>query len=290
MSKWSWIRPLKRKTHFPKLWISVFFIGLIIFLLSYGSGKISPWGPTGQLVIDITAPFQNLIAKMSGAVEGFWLNYFQLINVREENAQLKAAVDSLKMENSRYIEMLSGHKRLEELLQFKQSMSETSLASRVIGLDPTGWFKSVIIDKGKDEGVRLDMSVVNANGIVGRVVSVSPNYAKVLLIIDQNSAVDCLVQRSRERGIAVGLSTDICKLNYVQKSGDVAVGDIIVSSGLADIFPKGLPVGEVLNVKDVPGELFKDIDIRPAVNFSKLEVVLLIMKERMPSSDQTKVE
>jgi rod shape-determining protein MreC len=281
---------LKRKKHFPKLWIVVFFIGLIIFLLSYGSGKISPWGPTGQLVIDITAPFQNLIAQMSGAVERFWLNYFQLINVREENAQLKAAVDSLKMENSRYLEMLSGHKRLEELLQFKQSINELSLAARVIGLDPTGWFKSVIIDKGEDEGVRLDMSVVNADGIVGRVVSVSQNYAKVLLIIDQNSAVDCLVQRSRERGIAVGLSTDICKLNYVQKSGDVAVGDIIVSSGLADIFPKGLPVGEVLNVKDVPGELFKDIDIRPTVNFSKLEVVLLIMKERMPSSDQTKVE
>jgi rod shape-determining protein MreC len=290
MSRWSWVRPLKRKKHFPKLWISVFFIGLIIFLLSYGSGKISPWGPTGQLVIDITAPFQNLIAKMSGAVEGFWLNYFQLINVREENAQLKAAVDSLKMENSRYLEMLSGHKSLEKLLQFKQSMNEPSLAARVIGLDPTGWFKSVIIDKGEDEGVRLDMSVVNANGIVGRVVSVSPNYAKVLLIIDQNSAVDCLVQRSRERGIAVGLSTDICKLNYVQKSGDIAVGDIIVSSGLADIFPKGLPVGEVLNIKDVPGELFKDIDIRPAVDFAKLEVVLLIMKERMPSSDQTKVE
>jgi rod shape-determining protein MreC len=281
---------LKRKKHFPKLWIVVFFIGLIIFLLSYGSGKISPWGPTGQLVIDITAPFQNLMAQMSGAVERFWLNYFQLINVREENARLKAAVDSLKMENSRYLEMLSGHKRLEELLQFKQSINESSLAARVIGLDPTGWFKSVIIDKGEDEGVRLDMSVVNADGIVGRVVSVSQNYAKVLLIIDQNSAVDCLVQRSRERGIAVGLSTDICKLNYVQKSGAVAVGDIIVSSGLADIFPKGLPVGEVVNVKDVPGELFKDIDIRPTVNFSKLEVVLLIMKERMPSSEQTKVE
>ena len=272
------------------MWIVVFFIGLIIFLLSYGSGKISPWGPTGQLVIDITAPFQNLMAQMSGAVERFWLNYFQLINVREENARLKAAVDSLKMENSRYLEMLSGHKRLEELLQFKQSINESSLAARVIGLDPTGWFKSVIIDKGEDEGVRLDMSVVNADGIVGRVVSVSQNYAKVLLIIDQNSAVDCLVQRSRERGIAVGLSTDICKLNYVQKSGAVAVGDIIVSSGLADIFPKGLPVGEVVNVKDVPGELFKDIDIRPTVNFSKLEVVLLIMKERMPSSEQTKVE
>lgn len=241
-------------------------------------------------MIDITAPFQNLTAKICSAVEGFWLTYFHLIKVREENAQLKASVDALKLENSRYREMLSDYRRFEELLQFKESSDRPSLAARVIGLDPTGWFKSVIIDKGEKQGVKLDMSVVNADGIIGRVVSVSQNYSKVLLIIDQNSAVDCLVQRSRERGIAVGLSTNICKLNYVQESGDVVVGDIIVSSGLAGVFPKGLPVGEVLDIKDVPGELFKDINIKPAVDFSRLEAVLLIAKEHVPSLDQTKTE
>jgi rod shape-determining protein MreC len=128
------------------------------------------------------------------------------------------------------------------------------------------------------------MPVVNAFGVVGRVVSVSPNYAKVLLIIDQNSAVDCLVQRSRDRGMLKGLMSEICKLDYVAKSCDVAVGDIVVTSGLGGVFPKGLPVGQVLTVKEMLGELFKDIEIRPAVDFSKLEEVLVILEENKPSN------
>jgi len=221
-------------------------------------------------------------------VEDFWLNYFQLIKVRQENAHLMAEVDTLKMENSRYRELLSAHERLQKLLQFKQTTSQPVLAAQVVGLDPTGWFKSVIINKGEDAGLGLNMPVVNANGIIGRVVSLSSNYAKVLLIIDQNSAVDCLVQRSRDRGMVKGLSDETCKLNYVVKSSDVAVGDMVVTSGLGGVFPKGIPVGEILNVEDNPGKLFKDIKIRPAVDFSKLEEVLVILKEDEPSTFRKK--
>jgi rod shape-determining protein MreC len=150
--------------------------------------------------------------------------------------------------------------------------------AQVTGRDPTGWFKSVIIDKGRGAGLELNMPVVNASGVVGRIVSVSPNYAKVLLIIDQNSAVDCLVQRSRDRGMVKGLSAEICKLDFVVKSSDVATEDVVVTSGLGGIFPKGLPVGKVLNVKEASGELFKDIEVRPVVDFSKLEEVLVILE------------
>jgi len=221
-------------------------------------------------------------------VEGFWLNYFQLINVRQENAHLMAEVDTLKMENNRQRELLSTHERLQKLLQFKQTTSRPVLAAQVVGLDPTGWFKSVIINKGKEAGLGLNMPVVNANGVIGKIVSLSSNYAKVLLIIDQNSAVDCLVQRSRDRGMVKGLSAETCKLNYVVRSSDVAVGDMVVASGLGGIFPKGLPVGEILNVEDNPGKLFKDIEIRPAVDFSKLEEVLVILKEDEPSTFRKK--
>ncbi|MCK4785120.1 MAG: rod shape-determining protein MreC, partial [Desulfobacteraceae bacterium] len=95
----------------------------------------------------------------------------------------------------------------------------------------------------------------------------------------QNSAVDCLVQRSRARGIVKGLSTEICKLDYVVKSSDVAVGDLIVTSGLGGVFPKGISVGQVSNIKGIYGGLFKDIEIGPTVDFSKLEEVLVILKD-----------
>ena len=123
------------------------------------------------------------------------------------------------------------------------------------------------------------MPVVNALGVVGRVVSVSEDYAKVLLIIDQNSALDCLLQRTRARGMVKGISAEICRLDYVVKSVDVAIGDMVVTSGLGGVFPKGLPVGKVIGVKDVSGSLFKQIDLQPLVDFAKLEEVLIIQKE-----------
>lgn len=275
---------MKGATGFRKIWLWFFLIGSVLLLLSSNSGLGPTWNPAEQLIIEITAPFQKLIKYTISSTEDFWLNYFHLIDVRHENRRLKKEILALRMASNRYRELLATQKRIEQLLQFKQTISRPVLAAQVIGLDPTGWFKSIIIDKGKRAGLRLDMPVVNAFGVVGRVVSVSPNYAKVLLVIDQNSAVDCLVQRSRDRGMLKGLMSEICTLDYVAKSDDVAVGDIVVTSGLGGVFPKGLPVGRVLTVKEMRGELFKEIEIKPAVDFSKLEEVLVILEENEPSN------
>lgn len=278
---------MKGVTGFRTIWLWVFIIGAVLFLLSSNSDLGPTWNPAEQFVIEITAPFQKLIKQTTKSTEELWLNYFRLVDVHHENTQLKNEIHVLKIANSRYLELLATQESLEELLQFKQTINRPVLAAQVIGLDPTGWFKSVIIDKGKWAGLRIDMPVVNAFGVVGRVVSVSSNYAKVLLIIDQNSAVDCLVQRSRDRGMLKGLMSEICKLDYVAKSNDITMGDIVVTSGLGGVFPKGLPVGRILDVKEISGELFKDIKIRTAVDFSKLEEVLVILEESK-SSNQLK--
>ena len=278
---------MKGETGFRTIWLWVFIIGSVLFLLSSNSDQGPPWNPVEQFVIEITAPFQKLIKQTTKSTEELWLNYFRLVDTQHENTQLKNEIHELKTANSRYRELLATQERLEDLLQFKQAINRPVLAAQVIGLDPTGWFKSVIIDKGKWAGLRLDMPVVNAFGVVGRVVSVSSNYAKVLLIIDQNSSLDCLVQRSRDRGMLKGLMSEICKLDYVAKSNDITMGDIVVTSGLGGVFPKGLPVGRILDVKEISGELFKDIKIRTAVDFSKLEEVLVILEESK-SSNQLK--
>jgi rod shape-determining protein MreC len=201
-------------------------------------GRRRSWDPAEQIIIEVTAPFQKLIKQTVGITESLWLKYFDLIGVRNENALLKREIDTLRVENYRYRELLTTNRRLQKLLQFKNTINWPVLAVQVIGRDPTGWFKSVLIDKGKKSGLKINMPVVNAGGVVGRLVSVSPNYAKVLLIIDQNSAVDCIIQRSREKGIVKGLSSKICRFDYVVKTSDVVAGDIVITSGLGGCFQR----------------------------------------------------
>ena len=271
---------------FRRIWIAVFFVAFTLFLLSSSHGRTSSWNPVEQLIVELTAPFQKFIRQTILSTKSIWLDYFGLVNVRQENRQLLQEIDALRIENSRLKESLSTHERLQGLLQFTETTNWPVLAAQVTGRDPTGWFRSIIIDKGKSHGLETDMPVVSAQGVVGRVVSVSPHYAKVLLIIDQNSAVDCLVQRSRDRGMAKGMSTELCKLDYMVETTDVAIGDVLVTSGLGGVYPKGLPVGRVLRVEEIPGDLFKSIEIKPSVNFSKLEEVLVILKENKSLSHQ----
>ncbi|OGP97794.1 MAG: rod shape-determining protein MreC [Deltaproteobacteria bacterium RBG_19FT_COMBO_46_9] len=260
-------------------WIWALLIFIALFFISANLGGKRSWDPSEQLVIEIIAPLQIFINETINLTERVWLKYFGLINTHNENIRMKKELDSLKIENYLYQEMLAANQRLQQLLQFRNMSDQPVIAAQVIGRDPTGWFQSVIIDKGKNSGIKLNMPVVNAEGVVGKLVSVSNNYSKVLLIIDQNSSVDCIIQRSRDDGILKGLSSGVCKLDYVLKSSDVHVGDVVVTSGLGGIFPKGIPVGEVTDVEDPPGELFKDVRIRPAVDFSKLEELLIILKE-----------
>lgn len=260
-------------------WIWALLIFIALFFISANLGGKRSWDPSEQLVIEIISPFQKFISETINITERIWLNYFGLINTRNENVRIKKELDSLKRENYLYQETLAANQRLQRLLQFKDTSEQSVIAAQVIGRDPTGWFQSVIIDKGKNSGMKLNMPVVNAEGVVGKLISISHNYSKVLLIIDQNSSVDCIIQRSRDSGIMKGLSSKVCKLDYFLRSSDVQVGDMVVTSGLGGIFPKGIPVGEVIDVKDPPGELFKDVRIRPSVDFSKLEELLIILKE-----------
>jgi len=278
------VQSLQGGKRFNKILVLIFFIGGVLFLLSSNSGLRQEWNPAKHLVLEGIAPFQKLIKNTIKSIEGFWINYFHLVDVRFENRRLKREVDTYRRENYHYKELLATHERLRRLLQFKEVIQRPVVTAQVVGVDPTGWFKSIIIDKGKRSGLKFDMPVVNASGVVGRIVSVSGDYAKVLLIIDQNSAVDCLLQRSRDRGIVKGVSSETCNLDYMAKSSDVAVGDMVVTSGLGGVFPKGLPVGQISKVSEGRGGLFRRIEIRPSVVFSKLEEVLVIIKETESSN------
>jgi len=271
-------------------WIWVLLVFIALFFISSHLGGRKSWDPCQRLIIEIIAPFQKFIKGTVNITEELWLKYFGLINTHNENMRMKNEIESLRIENYQYQELLATNQRLQELLQFKNTTDYPVIAAQVIGWDPTGWFQSIIIDKGENTGIKINMPVVNADGVVGKLVSVSYNYAKVLLIIDQNSSVDCIIQRSRDNGIVKGLSSKVCLFDYVVKASDVRLGDMVVTSGLGRIYPKGIPVGEIIDVQDPPGELFKNIKVRPMVDFSKLEELLVILKEDPLASQLTEEE
>ena len=256
--------------------------GVLLFALIYLSinvEKSRPWNPLAEVLIEILSPVQKVVKGSVNFTTGLWSKYIGLINTHDDNIMLKKENERLMMENSRYRELLSTYKRLEELLNFKENTGETVLAAQVIGRDPSGWFKSIIIDKGGNDSIRENMPVVNAKGVVGQIVEVSFNYSKVLLLIDQNSAADCIIERSRDSGIVKGVSPKEYTLDYVLKTSDVQVGDMVITSGLDRVYPKGNYVGKVTEVEDNPGELYKKVKIKPSVDFSKLEEVLVLLRE-----------
>jgi len=259
-------------------WISYIFILLSLILLSFSIGKGREWNPAEKLAIEITAPFQKIFIGTISAARDIWKDYFFLVETRQENLRLNKKINLLELENSRYQELLLTNQRLQQFLKFQENTKETFLPARVIGWNSSVLFKSIIIGRGAKDGLKINMPVVNSKGVVGRTVSVSPNYAQVLLVTDQNSVVDGLVQRSRCRGMLKGRGLSECSFDYVIKACDIEAGDAIVTSGLGRAFPKGLYLGTVKKIDDSPYKLFKDVMVVSTVDFSKLEEVLVILR------------
>jgi rod shape-determining protein MreC len=266
-----------------KFWVWVFLILVLLFFMFSHHEKSRLWNPIEKAAVEITAPFQKLFTNAFNATRNMWYRYFDLVNARKQNLLLRDEIYSLKAENYFYKERLATYQRLEKLFQLTDIPEKKVTAAQVIGWDPSGLFKAVIIDKGWTSGLTVNMPVINADGVVGRVVSVSKNYSKVLLLIDQNSAVDCVTQRARASGIVKGLSSKKIvyepSMDYVTKTSDIEAGDAVITSGIGGIFPKGIPVGQVIDVKTPPDELFMEVKIKPSADFSRLEEVLVILTE-----------
>lgn len=254
------------------------FILASLILLSLSIGRGQEWNPAERIVVEVAAPFQKFFTSTISRVRDMWRGYFSLVETNQENTRLRRRIDLLEIENSRYQEVLLANERLQQLLNFQQSTDEPLLPARVIGWDSSGLFKSITIDKGKSDGLTVNMPVVNAEGVVGRVVSVSPRYSQVLLITDQNSVVDGLVQRSRGRGMLRGRGASECYFDYVIETCDIETGDIIVTSGMGGVFPKGLSLGKVSKIRESHNRLFKDVRVAPAVDFSRVEEVLVVFR------------
>ena len=252
-------------------------IAVNIIILSVSSRTKEPVYGLGRLAIYFVAPLQKAVTHTGHFVRGIWEHYFLLVSVSKENDALRSQLNEALERGYRCTEVELSNQRLKSLLNFQQSIKRELLPAAVIGKDPSAWFKTIIIDKGRRDGVEKGLPVVVPAGIAGQVMAVAGAYSKVLLIIDQNNAVDALVQRSRARGLVTGAAAGRCIFKYVLLKNDVQAGDTLISSGLDGVFPKGLRVGQVSDVVRRNAGIFQEVKVTPFVDFEKLEEVLVVL-------------
>ncbi len=255
--------------------IVVLAISIIGFTLS-SRQSASSYG-TSRVALTLIAPFQKAVTHTTQWISDVWRHYFYLVSVVEENQALRKSLSEAIEKNNQCREIEFSNNRLRDLLNFQKTVTRQVVAAEVIGRDPSPWFKTVIIDKGNKDGVEKGLPVVIPEGIAGQVMEVSSHYAKVLLVIDPNSAVDALVQRTRARGVVTGESATQCRFKYVLRKNEVRLGDAVVSSGLDGVFPKGLNVGHVSGIVRRDSGIFQTVKITPDVDFEKLEEVLVLL-------------
>ena len=228
------------------------------------------------LVISATSPGLQALEYLGRSVKRLWLGYFDLVGARQENLQLRQALEEYHQKEVRYQEAQQALTRLEGLLELKRQVALPVIGARVIAYDPSLWSRCALIDQGKVQGVKNGLPVLAPEGIVGRVVETYPQYAKVMLIVDRKSGAEAMVQRSRVRGILQGKGGNRCSLDFVPKNADVQVGDLVLASGLAGIYPKGLVFGKVTEANKKNPGVFQEIEVTPTVDLSVLEEVLVI--------------
>jgi rod shape-determining protein MreC len=225
------------------------------------------------------SPFERSVVWIQNSSRNVWHNYFYLRGVRAENRQLKEQIEQMRLEQVRLSEDAAQARRLQNLLGFKEQFIAKTVAAQVIGSSGSDLSRIVYIDKGEDRGIKRDMAVITADGIVGKVLLVYPSESQVLLINDQSSGVGAILDKSRLQGVLRGAPNGEVTLERVMSDEQVQPGETVLTSGGDQIFPKGLPIGSVTKV--APGkDLFLNIKIKPAADLSKLEEVLVLVEKQ----------
>lgn len=232
-----------------------------------------------KLVLETVAPLEHVVNVSIHGIDAVWRRYIFLVGLEEENRKLRQRLALLAGQVNAYKEAHLEYERLKLLMGIRQRLDVPTITARVVGRERSSMFKTVLINRGSLDGVTAGAPVLTHEGIVGRVTDVAWTASTVLLLIDYNSNIDSLVQDVRAQGILQGAGSMECVLKYVQRSEKIKAGDLVISSGLAGVFPKGLPLGTIISIDREKTGLFQQIKVIPSVDVSKLEEVLVVLKK-----------
>jgi len=223
--------------------------------------------------------FSEVQRLITGAVTGvgeLWSGYFALRGVNDENAALRQQLQDLQIKLQEERALAQRTEDLRQLLELRERAELETTAAEIIAAGASPEFRTVTIDKGTRDRVDADMAVLSPSGVVGRVILPSARAAKVQLLIDRNAAAGAIIERSRAQGVVVGAGGETLRMDYVPGTADVKAGDLVVTSGIDGIYPKGFVIGTVETVERGPGS-YHEIRVSPAVDFSRLEEVLVVL-------------
>jgi rod shape-determining protein MreC len=246
------------------------------------------------ITFGVFSEVQRASAAVIGGVKASWENYFALQRIRRENERLREEVAQLRIGLQQERALAQQSRMLEDLLELRKQLPMAATAASVIAAGASPEFRTMTIDKGTLDGLGPDMAVIAPDGVVGRIVMPSARASKVQLLIDRNAAAGAIVERSRAQGLVVGTGTDRLRLEYVQGTADIEVGDRVVTSGIEGIYPtslldgaypKGFVIGQIESIQRAGGA-YSSIIVKPAVDFSTLEAVLVVTAgSRFPVSE-----
>ncbi|MBN2705040.1 MAG: rod shape-determining protein MreC [Deltaproteobacteria bacterium] len=254
--------------------IFIFFTLCVSFGLQKGGNLLSI---VERAALTMVYPLQKGIDLGFSSCGKLFDDYINLVGIKARNKQLEEDLAKARYRLAELAEIERENLRLHKLLLLKQrdSLLEQGLAAHVIGRQTDNFSHILIIDRGSRQGLNLNNPVFTPEGLVGRIVACAPLSAKVLLLLDQNSACDVIVQRNRVRGILQGAG-HLCRLAHLQNSADVKIGDLLMTSGLDNIFPKGMTVGTVISTNRNENDLSQEIIVKPEFDLDAIEEVYIV--------------
>ncbi len=240
-----------------------------------------------NILINSFAPIQSSVTSVRTEISNFFDHYIANLNASKENVELRKRVSELESQINAFEELKKENVRLKNLLQFGQGLGYKKVLAQVVAWDASSDYRVIRINKGLADGVRLQSPVVTSQGLVGYIYRLTDHFADILTVLDNNNRIDGLIQRVRAHGIVEGFNNEKSIMKYVSRAEPIILGDVVITSGLGNIYPKGIKVGTVSRIERESYGITQNVEIAPAVDFGRLEEVVILSAE---NDDQKKKE